>query len=137
MLIAAVGGDVAALAEEDDLVASVPRFDHVEALVDLALQLAITQVPGDSVESDLSRVQPLPWLTPTIGRSVAVAATPISRGVVPAGVDIDQPFQQLVERSLRSSADVEQFMASGSTGPCRESGRGPWCIEPRRVGTCP
>jgi hypothetical protein len=31
-------------------------------------------------------VQPLPWLTATIGRSVAVAGTPISRGVAPVGV---------------------------------------------------
>lgn len=51
--------------------------------------------------------------------------------------DVDQPFRQLVERSLRSSADVEQLMASGSAGPCRESGRGRWCREPRRAGTCP
>ncbi|WP_195134384.1 hypothetical protein, partial [Nocardia amamiensis] len=28
----------------------------------------------------------LPWLTDTIGNSVAVAAVPISRGVAPAGV---------------------------------------------------
>lgn len=25
-------------------------------------------------------------------------------------------------------------VASGSTGPCQESGRGPWCSEPRKAG---
>src|SRR6266540_3369707 len=41
LLVAAVGGDVAALAEEDDAVGPVPRLDHVQALVDFALQVPV------------------------------------------------------------------------------------------------
>ncbi|MGW1007049.1 SDR family oxidoreductase [Streptomyces sp. NPDC002520] len=38
--------------------------------------------------------------------------------------------------STRSSAEVEQCMASGSAGPCRV-GRGPRHIQQRSAGTCP
>ncbi|MES4893060.1 hypothetical protein [Streptomyces sp. NPDC096012] len=48
----------------------------------------------------------MPWLTATIGRSVAVAGTPISRGVVPAGVG--------TSTSPRLLADGEDFTGSAS-----------------------
>jgi hypothetical protein len=38
LLIAAVGRELAALAEEDDAVDAVPGLDQVQALLDLALQ---------------------------------------------------------------------------------------------------
>lgn len=46
LLVAAVGGDVAAFAEEDDRVGAVPGLDDVKAFVDLALQVAVAQVAG-------------------------------------------------------------------------------------------
>src|SRR6266487_3594347 len=47
LLVAAVGGQVAALAVEDDRVGAVPRLDHVQALVDLPLKLSAAQVAGE------------------------------------------------------------------------------------------
>ena len=47
LLVAAVGRELAALAEEDDAVDAVPRLDQVQALLNLALQVAVTQVAGD------------------------------------------------------------------------------------------
>jgi hypothetical protein len=38
------GRELAALAEEDDVVDAVPGFDEVQALIDLALQVAVAQV---------------------------------------------------------------------------------------------
>jgi hypothetical protein len=47
LFVAAVGGDVAAFAEEDHAVPAVPRLNDVEAFVDLALQVAVAQVARD------------------------------------------------------------------------------------------
>jgi len=47
LLVAAVGRELAALAEEDDVVDAVPGLDQVQALVDLALQVAVAEVAGD------------------------------------------------------------------------------------------
>ena len=41
LLVAAVGRELAALAEEDDVVDAVPAFDDVQAGVDLALEVAV------------------------------------------------------------------------------------------------
>jgi metallophosphoesterase superfamily enzyme len=41
LLVAAVAGELAALAEEDDVVDVMPAFDDVQAGVDLALQVAV------------------------------------------------------------------------------------------------
>ncbi|MFD1658499.1 DUF4158 domain-containing protein [Streptomyces caeni] len=108
----------AAIGKPDEHVRTAPYPVSVES--GLSSSLAFALVDGDDRRERRGR-----WDSDLAG------CRPGWRG------DIDQPFQQLVERSLRSSADVEQFMASGSAGPCRESGRGPWCREPRRAGTCP
>ena len=47
LLVATVGRELAALAKEDDGVDAVPGLDQVQALVDLALQVAITEVARD------------------------------------------------------------------------------------------
>jgi hypothetical protein len=47
LLVAAVGLDVAAFALGEDAVGSVPGLDHVQAFLDLALQIAQPQVAGD------------------------------------------------------------------------------------------
>ena len=47
LLVTAMGGEFAALAEEDDVVGAVPAFDDIEALLDLALELAVAQVADD------------------------------------------------------------------------------------------
>src|SRR5664280_589443 len=86
LLVAAVGSELPALAENDYRVGSVPGFDNVETLFDLALEVPVTEVPADSVESHLSSFSVLRGFTATIGSSVAVAGTPICRGVDPAGV---------------------------------------------------
>jgi hypothetical protein len=45
-LVAAVGRELAALAVRDHAVDAVPRLDQVQALFDLALQVAVAEVQG-------------------------------------------------------------------------------------------
>ncbi|MDH2387276.1 hypothetical protein QCN29_00435 [Streptomyces sp. HNM0663] len=47
LLVAAVAGQFAALAEEDDVVGAVPALDDVQPFLDLALEVAVAQVAGD------------------------------------------------------------------------------------------
>jgi hypothetical protein len=51
LLVTAVAGQFAALAEEDDVVGAVPALDDVEPFLDLALEVAVAQVT-DSYLSD-------------------------------------------------------------------------------------
>jgi hypothetical protein len=41
LLVATVAGELAALAEEDDVVDAVPALDDVQAGIDLALEVAV------------------------------------------------------------------------------------------------
>jgi hypothetical protein len=54
LLVTAVAAQLPALAEEDDVVGAVPALDDVEPFLDLALKVAVAQIAGDFVESDLS-----------------------------------------------------------------------------------
>jgi hypothetical protein len=47
LLVAAIGGDVPAVAVEDDLGAAVPGLDDVESLLDLALKCPLAEVAAE------------------------------------------------------------------------------------------
>jgi hypothetical protein len=50
--VAAVGGQLPALAVQDDLLAAVVGLHHVQTLVDLPLQVPVAQLAGHYVESN-------------------------------------------------------------------------------------
>jgi hypothetical protein len=42
----AVGGDLAALAEEHETISAVPVLNHIQPFVDLAAECLLTQIPA-------------------------------------------------------------------------------------------